>query len=81
MALFDRQNLEITLDPLLLDRQPLVINIVGSLLVDRQAVACLVQGPFYDRQSLQVQVLNSDFEAAAQGRVMAPIAEITFVRK
>lgn len=81
MAFFDRQNLEITLDPLLSDRQALTISIVGSLLVDRQAVECLVLGPFYDRQSLQVQVLNADFEAASQGRVLAPVAEILFVRK
>jgi hypothetical protein len=81
MPLFDRQNFEITLDPLLSDRQAVAINIIGSLLVDRQTVECLVLGPFFDRQSLQVQVLNGGFEAAAQGRVLAPVAEITFIRK
>lgn len=81
MAFFDRQNLEITLDPLLSDRQALMTNVLGGLLVDRQAVACLVLGPFYDRQSLQLQVLNADFEAAAQGRMLAPVAEITFLRR
>ena len=81
MALFDRQNVEITLDPLLYDRQAVAINVIGSLLVDRQSVECLVLGPFYDRQSLQIQVLNGGFEAAAQGRVLAPVAEIMFIRK
>ncbi len=81
MALFDRQSLEIPLDPPLSDRQALATNVLGGLLVDHQAVACLVLGPFFDRQSLQVQVLNADFETAAQGRVLAPIAEIMFVRR
>ena len=81
MPLFDQQNFEITLAPLLSDRQAVAINIIGSLLVDRQTVECLVLGPFFDRQSLQVQVLNGGFEAAAQGRVLAPVAEITFIRK
>ena len=81
MPLFDQQNFEITLAPLLSDRQAVAINIIGSLLVDRQTVECLVLGPFFDRQSLQVQVLNGGFEAAAQGRVLAPVAEITFICK
>lgn len=79
MGLTDQLELLLSVIPHLTDQVRLDVQVFHDRMADAVLVEVDVSPLLTDGILLLANVINQDFEAAAQGQMLAPAAEVTFL--